>query len=79
MSTKGHGHSLPCDSGLSYFKSFNVSSKATGPIVIKYHVEPLWVAGTKCCSNGSGHTIKMMPRPYGNSLEKSSTDLRDRP
>ena len=29
----------------------NISSKATGPIVTKSHLEPPWAEGTKICSN----------------------------
>ena len=42
------------------------SSETTGPIKFKLHMETLWDAGTKVCSNGSGHMTKMAATPiYG--------------
>ena len=37
----------------------NISTKATGPVVTKFHVEPPWAEGTKICSNCPGHMINM--------------------
>ena len=47
------------------------SSKTTGPIELKFHIETPWDAGTKVCSNGPGHMIKMATTPiYGITLLK---------
>ena len=49
------------------------SSETTGPIEDKFHMESPWDEGTKVCSNGSGHMIKMAAMPiYIISLKKSS-------
>ena len=46
------------------------SSKTTGPIKAKFHVEPPWDGGTKVCSNGPGHMTKMAVMPiYGKNLK----------
>ena len=51
----------------------NISSETTAPIEAKFHVEPHWNGGTKVCSNGPGHIIKMAAMPtYGENLKKSS-------
>ena len=42
------------------------SSKTTGPIKFKFHMETPLDAGTKVCSNGPGHITKMAATPiYG--------------
>ena len=41
----------------------NISSKATGPIVTKFHVEPLEAEGMKICSNHPGHMTNMATMP----------------
>ena len=42
------------------------SSETTGPIKLKFHMETPKDAGTKVCSNGSGHMTKMGAMPiYG--------------
>ena len=47
------------------------SSKTTGPIKVKFHMELLWDGGTKVCSNGPGHMTKMAAMPiYGKNLKK---------
>ena len=44
----------------------NIFSKTTGPIELKIHMETPWDIGTKVCSNGPGHMIKMATTPiYG--------------
>ena len=47
------------------------SSETTGPIETKYHVAPPWDGGTKVCSNGPGHMIKMAATPvYSKNIKK---------
>ena len=47
----------------------NIFSKATGPIVTKFHVEPPWAGETKICSNHSSRLACMATMPiYGNNL-----------
>ena len=42
------------------------SSGTTGPIEVKFHVEPPWDGGTKVCIWGLGHMTKMAAMPiYG--------------
>ena len=36
-----------------------ISSKATGPVETKFHVEPPEAEGTKICSNCPGHKTNM--------------------
>ena len=35
------------------------SSETTGPVKVKFHMEPHWVGGTKVCSLHPGHLTKM--------------------
>ena len=50
-------------------------SETTGPIEVKFHVEPPWNGGTKVCSNGPGHMTKMATMPiYGKNLKTSSPE-----
>ena len=52
----------------------NISSETTGRIEAKFHVGPSWDGGTKVCSNGTGHMIKLAAMPiYGKNLKKSSS------
>ena len=44
-------------------KVSNISSKVTGPIVIKFHVESLWAEERKVYSNSSGLTTNMAVIP----------------
>ena len=54
------------------FKIF--SSLTTGQIETKFHVKPPWDGGTKVCSNGHGHMIKVAAMPiYGKNLKSSFT------
>ena len=55
--------------------SFNIFSLETPwPIKVKFYMEPPWDGGTKVCSNGPGHMIKMAAMPiYGKNLKKSSS------
>ena len=49
-------------------------SETSGPIKIKFHMEPPWDRGMKVYSNGPGHTTKMAAMPiYGKNLKKSSS------
>ena len=41
------------------FTFSNVLSSGTGPIEVKFHVEPSWDRGTKVCIWGPGHMTKM--------------------
>ena len=50
------------------------SSETTGPVKVKFHMEPPWDGGTKVCSTGPGHMTKMAAMPiYGKNLKKSSS------
>ena len=45
--------------------------ETTGPIKVKFHMEPPWDGGTKVCSTGPGHMTKMAAMPiYGKNLKK---------
>ena len=47
----------------------NISPKATGPVVTKFHVEPPGAEGMKICSNFAGHMTNMATMPiYGENL-----------
>ena len=61
--------------GHSYSTCSNFFSLQTvGPIEAKFHVEPLWNEGMKCCSNGPGHMSNVADMPiYGKNLKKSSS------
>ena len=41
----------------------NISPKATGPIVTKFHMEPPKTEGRKVCSKSPGHMINMAAMP----------------
>ena len=46
------------------------SSETTGPIEVKFYVEPPWDGGTKVCSNGPGQMTKVAAMPiYGKNLK----------
>ena len=52
--------------------SLNIS-ETTGPVKVKFHMEPLWDGETKVCSDCPGHMTKMAAMPiYGKNLKKSS-------
>ena len=52
----------------------NISSETSGPIEVKFHVEPHLDGETKDCSNGPSHMTKMAAMPiYGKNLKKSSS------
>ena len=54
--------------------SNDFSSKTTGPIVTKFHIQPTGPLGKKNCSNGLGHMTKMATMPiYGKNIKKSSS------
>ena len=54
--------------------SNDFSSKTTGPIATKFHIQPPGHLGKKNCSNGLGHMTNMATMPiYGKNLKKSST------
>ena len=47
-------------------------SETTGPIKVKFDMEPPWDGGTKVCSTGPGHMTKMAAMPiYGKNVKKS--------
>ena len=67
MGTKGQDHlfTLVQISQIQYFLNF-FSSITTKPIEAIFHVEPPLHGGTKACSNGLCHMIKMAAMPiYG--------------
>ena len=44
-------------------------SEASGPMLLKFHVEPPWGRGTKDCKNGYGPLTKKAAMPiYGKNL-----------
>ena len=69
MSRRGQGHFLTDDS--SSMKIANIFSKATGPVVIKFHVEPSGAKGMKICSNCSGHMTIMAAMPIHSKTFKN--------
>ena len=51
------------------------SSETTGPVIVKFHIQPLWDWGAKVCPNGPGHMTKMTTMPiYGKNLSKSTSE-----
>ena len=49
-------------------------SKTTGPISIKFHMQPLHREGKKVCIFRPGHMTKMAATPiYNKNLKKSSS------
>ena len=55
--------------------SKNFSSETTGPISIKFHMQPLDRGGKKVCIFHPGHMTKMAAMPiYGKNLKKSSPE-----
>ena len=67
MSRRGQGHCLTDDS--SSMTIANIFSKATGPVVTKFHVEPPGAEGMKICPNCSGHMTIMAAIPvHGKNL-----------
>ena len=72
MSTKGQGHLLTLVQNSIFLNRF--SSIITRPFEAKFCVEHPWDWGTKACSNGPGHMIKMATMPiYCKNLWKSSS------
>ena len=69
------GPNLPDSIFLNFF-----SSITTRPFEAKLHMEPPLDGGTKACTNGPGHMIKMAAMPiYGKNLWKySSLELKGR-
>ena len=60
-------------SALSTFSN-DFSSKTTGPISIKFHIQHPGNERLKICSNGPDLMAKMATMPiYGNNLKKSSS------
>ena len=54
--------------------SNDFSSETSGPIVTKFHMQPLGPLGMKSCSNGLGHMTKMAAMSmYVKNLKKSSS------
>ena len=73
MNIKGQGHSLTFVQGLSdsIFSNF-FSSKSTGSVEAKFHIESPWDIWMKIYSNVPGHMTKMASWPiYGKNLQKS--------
>ena len=67
MSTRGQYHSLTQE---SHSVTFSYISKATRPIVTKFHVESPGAEGTKNMFNGSGHMTNMAALPiYGKTFK----------
>ena len=51
--------------------SNDFSSKTTGPIAIKFHIQLPGILGKKSCSNGLGHMANMAAMSiYGKNLKK---------
>ena len=49
--------------------SNNPSSETSGPVLLKFHVEPPWGRGMKDCYNDCGPLTKMAAMPiYGKNL-----------
>ena len=54
--------------------SKDFSSETTGPISVKFHMQPLDRGGKKVCIFRQGHMTKMAAMPiYGKNLKKSSS------
>ena len=71
MNIKGQGHSLTLVQGQSdsTFSNF-FFLETTWRIKAKFYVEPPWDGGTKICSSGPCHMIKMAAMPiYGKTLK----------
>ena len=74
MRTRAQGHCLTFDLDSHSMIISNISSKATGPIVTKFHIVPPWAEGRKVYSNSPGHMTNMADMPiHGNNLYKSSS------
>ena len=56
----------PCVRPLTFSNDF--SSKAAKPILLKYHMDPPLVGGTKDCLNGHGPPCPYMVKSYVNLL-----------
>ena len=55
--------------GIMFRISNDFSSGASGPMLLKFHLEPPWGRGMKDCSNGCGLLTKMAAMPiYGKNL-----------
>ena len=58
----------------------NISSEATGPIELKFHLETNRDGGTKVCANVPGHMTKMADMPiYGKNHLKTYFSKTRRP
>ena len=65
MSTRGQGHSLTFESGLSLYGNIQASpQKATESIVTKFHIEPPCLEEKKICSNRPGYMTNLTTTPY---------------
>ena len=58
MRKRGQGHYLTFDPGSQSIRVTNMS-KATWPIVTRFHIEPPWAEGSKVCSNNPGYITNM--------------------
>ena len=60
--------------------SNDFSSEASGPMLLKFHVESPWGRGTKDCLNNHSPLTKMAAMPiYGKNLKKSSSPEPNKP
>ena len=72
MVVSGVGHQSSVRRPSTFSKDF--SSETTGPISIKFHMQPLDRAGKKVYIFRPGHITKMATMPiYGKNLKKSSS------
>ena len=68
MRTRGQDHFLPLTLD-SYSVTISYVSKATWPIVTRFHIEPSRAEGTENYSNGSRHMTNVPTMPiYGKNL-----------
>ena len=67
-----YGKAVVCLSVCRVFTFSNVfSSGTTGPIEVKFHVEPPWDGGMKVCICSPGHMTEMAAMPiYGKNPSK---------
>ena len=61
------------------FRDLIMSSKATGPVVTKFHMEPPGFEGTKVCQKGTGHMTNMAATPINGKtfIKPTSTTALD--
>ena len=54
------------------YNSLNNFSGATGPIFVKFHMEPPWVGEMKVCSNGHNPSNKIATMPIFDKTKKTN-------